>query len=690
MNTKPYLAFALVAGLGLALGACSSSSDDPPAMPDLTLDGLQMGATVMAGTHTISDDLAAAFDGVDEATAAMYLGVDHPEGTTITLAGLDIECTSGPCSVTVNDDGSITTTGTIMVAEAMAGTTPPVAVEPTELEAAQMAASDAADAAKTASDNAATAAEDAMTAGENLATMQTDAMSAAQAAKAQDYADTAMAAYMDAKEASEAAADATTVTAAVEAKADAEDARDAAQAAEEKAVEYGEMAEESAMGELMISGTMKSVGSTTVDAAAPKSEVTSGSGDDAVKVITGLLSEPVTTGMATDGRVGVDAVIDTNPPTKYVSPRVNAAQRDDLEIGKVVDSADDMARLQIITAYASTRSVRVYEAAAAFAHSGSKAGTVEVTDAGAGITAPGDLGTETNVELELRPVGMFFEADNDNGGTDGTLDPGSQSADSPAGDTVSATAKAKQVYSFVNTADTTNNQPTIYVVLDETIATTDDEGETTTVYEYVVVDIHDAVNQDGVGANDTPEGDEDVFVTAMLPVAKSYSHLHFGVWAALGDAAKNGDQEIDGLGIGFVQSIGDGMTPVADMLNHGEATYNGNWVATIQEADPDGTGDVRLTDGQARMVADFEDGEITATLTGLATLSADITGNEFTGDEATVMEANLYNLDADATFTGSTSGAFFGEAADESGGVFSFKSKDYEGGAFSGAIGGTR
>ncbi len=59
---------------------------------------------------------------------------------------------------------------------------------------------------------------------------------------------------------------------------------------------------------------------------------------------------------------------------------------------------------------------------------------------------------------------------------------------------------------------------------------------------------------------------------AIIPEASDYKHIHFGVWAALGEAAKNGDQEISDLGIGFVQNIsGEGLT-VVDMPNNSDDT----------------------------------------------------------------------------------------------------------------------
>ena len=135
------LCAAAVFALGLA--ACSGGGDD--GMPPLTLDGVKMGATVNAGTHTLADDLADAFENADP-SAAMYLGKEFEEGATITVAGLDIKCSAGPCQVDVNDNGTITTTGTIMVAAAMAPPVPPVppVANLTALFAAAQDASDAA------------------------------------------------------------------------------------------------------------------------------------------------------------------------------------------------------------------------------------------------------------------------------------------------------------------------------------------------------------------------------------------------------------------------------------------------------------------------------------------------------------------------------------------------------------------
>ena len=125
------------------------------------------------------------------------------------------------------------------------------------------------------------------------------------------------------------------------------------------------------------------------------------------------------------------------------------------------------------------------------------------------------------------------------------------------------------------------------------------------------------------------------------------------------------------------------------MPNNGKASYTGNWVATVQEADPEGDGDIVLEYGAATLAANFTKATIKATLGGLATLEGAIDTNTFSGTKATVV-ANTHGLDSDGTFTGSFSGGFYGSKAAEAGGVFDFTSEAAEDGAFRGAFGGDR
>ena len=178
-------------------------------------------------------------------------------------------------------------------------------------------------------------------------------------------------------------------------------------------------------------------------------------------------------------------------------------------------------------------------------------------------------------------------------------------------------------------------------------------------------------------------------VRAALPVAIDYKHIHFGVWAALGAAEKSGSQELSDLGIGFVQSIGDGLTG-ADMPNNGTADYSGSWVAAVQAAEDDGNGDISLVYGAADLEANLTKVTITAALDGLATLEGTIDTNTFSGTKATVGDDNTHNLDSTGKFTGTFSGGFYGAQAAEAGGIFDFTSKDAVDGAFRGAFGGDR
>ena len=156
------------------------------------------------------------------------------------------------------------------------------------------------------------------------------------------------------------------------------------------------------------------------------------------------------------------------------------------------------------------------------------------------------------------------------------------------------------MYSFV---DTLNNDTVKYVVHKET--TIPEDGDST--YNYSDVDIH--VDIDADGDPDTSDNHE---VTAKIGEATDYQHIHFGVWAALKAAKASGDNDIADLGIGFVQSIGDGLTG-ADMPNNGTATYSGNWAAAVQSGGR-GTAMARsswITEPQY-LTADFVMDEITA------------------------------------------------------------------------------
>ncbi|MDE0174792.1 MAG: transferrin-binding protein-like solute binding protein [Defluviicoccus sp.] len=518
------------------------------------------------------------------------------------------------------------------------------------------------------------AADEAEVADDNRATIQTgEADSVADAMAARTAANTAMTEAGKALAAYNTANNAANVADAREARDDAEDARDAAIEAQGVAEDSRDEAVADAMVELKIDGTVKSVGDIQLDADAPNNVVTRGTGANQTTQDTGLQAglKPTQTVDAITGVAFVAAVAPA-ADTEYVQ----AVAERSVDIGKVVDSADDMARLMIVTHYAGSKNAKVFayneaDPAATAVTAGrvsTSLGTI-ITNLGTD-TAIGGTGGDADTTMNLRSVGTFYLA-GEAADTDGLANT----------DVVGAQAKSSAVYSYVS--DQGNTDPaddvTVYLVLDSQRT---EGGRTFYVYRSVDItaDASDATVQGTA---------EEVQVTAKLAEATEYDHIHFGVWAALGDAGKALQNPSD-LGIGFVQSIGDGMTGDDDMPNFGTATYNGNWAGTVQEADPDGNGAISLTSGAATMTADFNDNEVMVDLTGLAMLEGDISGGTFSGTKATVAADNTQSLTGGEDFTGSFSGAFFGATASEAGGVFDFESEDNEAGAFRGAFGGAR
>ena len=541
------------------------------------------------------------------------------------------------------------------------------------LDPIKQAAMDAATAAGEASTAAGMAADAAETAAENRASIQTgEANSVADAMAARYQANKAADEAMKAMTASQMAQDAANVEDATPHRMAAEAARDAAMAAQMAAETARDDAMADAMVELKIDGTMKSVGDVTIDATAPNNVVTTGTGATAKTVNTGFqhdLQEEMT------GAVDAQAFAsDTDPATPHTPYRQAVAMRD-IDIGKVVDSADDMARLAIVTQYVGSNVVKVFAynetdpdvSSTANGRTGTRVGrvTVENNSSADDVTA----GNHVN-NTPLRSLGTYYLAGLA-AETDGLAN----------GDVVGDEAEGMTVYSYVdfgtNRERGGGDDSTVYLVIDDDQRSEDG----TTTYIYRMVDITaPAADADDDGTA------EEVQVTANIPEATDYKHIHFGVWAALGDDGMTPSAH----GIGFVQNYsGEGMTPV--MPNFGSAEFDGNWVATVQVADPDGDGDISIADGAATVTADFVDNEVTVDLTGLAMLEGDISGSEFSGTKATVDSTNEHRLTADADFEGAFMGAFYGVGAAEAGGVFSFGSDDdNEDGAFAGAFGGAR
>ena len=119
--TRSLLAACSIVALSVVLSGCLHDSDDGDGMDtggmmptvdgNLTLADVEDGIPIEPGTYTVDADLAAAF-----ADAADLAGVDHAMGAMVMVGDVDLTCATGPCRVTVNDNGTITVTGTIHTA----------------------------------------------------------------------------------------------------------------------------------------------------------------------------------------------------------------------------------------------------------------------------------------------------------------------------------------------------------------------------------------------------------------------------------------------------------------------------------------------------------------------------------------------------------------------------------------------
>ena len=523
---------------------------------------------------------------------------------------------------------------------------------PSDQETTADAAAAAAMAAKDASDAAAAAASGAETATMNLASLQTGEMARAHAESARDYAKKAMDAYMAAMTASDAAASAATGSAAGRELEKAEAAQAMAEEYAKKAADMAGMATEAAMIELHIDGSMKRAGDSSVDAMSGM--VTSADG----KMITGLLRgmEPARETAMVEGVPFARRTAESGKDTAYEQ----AVAAGTIKIGKVLDSTNDMARLHLITSYQGEKTVRVFVD-----------GAIDlVPDIVGAATAATDAAPESGGLLVggaiAAPAGMHYKAEHYSDAT--TAAP----ADTNLGayDRVTVGAKGVPIFKLSNPDADTPPTP-IYA---RRVATTTQAGDTT--HTYRVVDI--------VADDSRPDGDDlntdldDLMVRASIPVAVEYSHIHFGAWNALGEADANGGQKVTDLGIAFVQSIGDGVTQRQGI---GTATFKGDWVAAIKSMHSDA---VMVDDGKAELTADFGKGTVKGDLDGLAMLEGTLSGNGFSGTEASDIAHE--SLDSSGTFTGAFSGNIYGADGSEAAGVFNFDGGDA--GAFRGAFGG--
>ena len=502
---------------------------------------------------------------------------------------------------------------------------------PDVLDPITTAASEALTAANTASAAAGDAADAAEVADDNRATIQTgEADSISDAIMARAAATTAMEEAAKALAASDAATAAGNASAATTERDNAIAAMKAAETAKTAAETARDEAVKDAAAELKIADTVKSVGDAMVNLAASALQETV----NEVTTKTGKVADLMTLSAVVEGIVG-----DADGPA---TPGVEVGR--EVTIGVVVDSDDDDVRVALIKSYIGERIVGGYT-------EGNNPRTA---------TRPGvvSFNNDDDADLEdfrLRSAGLHFLV---NGLTDTHhIEVG--------------TEKGVPIFSFTYRpagAQDEDDDTTLYVRHDMTTTTTMD-GVAETTYTYQEVNVVKGIS---------------------LPYGTDYKHIHFGVWAAVGENDDvTGDQEVSELGIAFVQNFAGGMT--VEMPNNGTGMYDGNWIANIQEADADGDGAIIREDGVVVMDANFRTGKVTIELTGLADLKADIADSTFEGAEAATVSAdNNYGLESTGTFAGEVSGAFFGPEAQEAGGVFDYASDDNEDGAFRGAFGTNR
>ena len=540
--------------------------------------------------------------------------------------GAAVALTFAVAACSSNDDGD--QTSSMMPTDTSTDTS-------TELETVQADAVTAATAAGTAATAAKTASDAALAAREDRAVIQTGDLSGGNsgmlAHAAYTHAKAAAGAAADAQAASDAAEEATTVAAATRALVMAETARDDAVTAQGMAETQRDAAVLAAASEVKIDDKTKRVGGTSITVGVDDTRTVTINGET---TRTGKEADITVMSKVVAGRAGVDAEVGP-PAVAAITQKPGVTEGRPIDIGFVYDSADDSARVALVHSYIGSTTVTAY------------------VNQGNEITVVGDAyDSDNNDATPARPIkaatGTYYVATalGDNGLIE------------------VATTKGTALH-YYETSETTDGVTTkTKNFLRRTNTSTDDAGVVTYTYQPV----------------DTATG-------VALPEATEYAHHHYGIWADLKEAAKTGDNALATLGVGFVAGLSE-MTG-DDMPNHGDATYNGGWIAHVQAADPDGNGSIEMETGDSTVTADFEDGTVGVDLDGLANLAGTIDGNGFAGDKAPTAVSHA-SLTEDGEFTGSFSGAFFGPKAKEAAGVFEYTSEDNEAGAFSGAFGGVR
>ena len=693
MSRNRILMTCAIASLALGLSACSSDDDAPLAMmpPEVAPEPAPTAAEMLTAAQLIFDAAQEAVDNLaadatpEEVvaahgelavaglalTAAENLPENQPAPTAaemLTAAQLIFDAAqeavdnlAADATATPEQVGAAATelraaelalTEAENLPENIAASQP---VPLTALEVAQEAARDAADLAGTAATTAEAAATAAKEAATGRARFQTIVPSSYKHAhSSQTHANLARAGADAAQTAATAAAaDAATLSDAIRAQLKAEELKESAESHQEMAESSRDDAVEVAATEVFIGDAdgdpMYRVGDTAIvlDGEERSNTVgdvtrTTGRRDNIIETKTLRMVTGVMPVAATDDAAAVIEIVDL------------PMRRAHIDIGEMYDSLEDNARLWLVDAYAGTKTVNLFQRPAGLIDD--RQGTADKI---CRVDCTGEI-TATTETWPLTPVHGAFLLQPTTGAVTTEIPP-ADVADSDV-------PRAIFYYRPVDEGGDPVEDDNTLTALDESLVYVEQDvitsgGETTYQYDQVTVTL-------GVD----------------FPETTAFEYISYGIWTSLDEETGN---KLAALGTGFVDG-GDNMTAVDDMPNIGDATYNGNWVATVQAADPDGDGDITSWSNTASIVADFDEGDITVNLDMLAELTGDITDNTFMGTEATTVATPMGRVAGGEDFTGNFHGGFFGDRAAEAGGVFDFRSDDNEDGGFTGAFGGAR
>ena len=616
---------------------------------------------VYAGANTAFDaDMT-----VDTATAVKAAAEALHAAATAAQTAIDAGATSAQVEAlgnTVAHSATLVAAAdtALTIAVAHAATAAEAAKAAAELAKAQTDAATAATAADTAATDARAAAGDAETARQNRAAIQTGDFhtgnSGELAYAAEKQAKAAEAAAMAANTASEAAAAATDATTATRHLVAAEAAQKAAEDALALAVTNSEAAMAAATKEVKVVDKTKSVGGTSITFDA----TTSSSTVNKVTRYTGLLTGVDITAPGKrdiNGRLLINED-GTTPNT------LTALSAQTPKVSFTYDSADDSARVTLIHSYLGSQKQKQFLREADE--------NPFVADGGGRVLA---LPTNT-APFDVIDGKIDDDEDDDQTTPTPRVAPKVAGGDFRAAD---GTTTAVTLYYVPARLVDLDSTPDLDESKDNTVGMTDDGIDQTKMF----------LERNITGGVTTYK--EVTVVEVTVDNATSFKHLHYGLWNGLSGSGAN---TVTDLGTGFVNTLSSMTDPDSEaeggMPNFGGATYNGNWVANVQEADDEGDGGITRHDGTSTLTADFVKDTVGVTLSGLATLKGAISGNAFSGDAAPVMMEVLPGGLANAEFMGEFKGAFFGASAAEAGGVFDYASKDNKDGAFRGSFGGAR